>query len=232
METSGTVLPQPGLAGRWIDQWNVSPKLASPGNGGAPGVPEALRWFTRRTALLLEVRDHGAGGRGGGAGLVERYGALRRVLLMPEGTTRPGGALGVAGGTLPGPGLRYSTRLRPPPGGQARALGAYPRPPACSRVSGVGEVLDGHRLDPLRQGAQDAGVEVVLRVQGAGDVGATEAVLLPSKGRWATGTPFRRRASTIVSVWAGGTTASSRPWKKMVGQLRPWRRCWMGEWAR
>jgi hypothetical protein len=28
---------------------------------------------------------------------------------------------------------------------------------------------------------------------------------------------LRRNASTITSVWFGGTTASSEPWKKITG---------------
>ena len=33
--------------------------------------------------------------------------------------------------------------------------------------------------------------------------------------------PRRRSASTIISVWFGGTTRSSAPWKKMTGQFEP-----------
>ena len=114
VETSGTVLPRPGLAAL-IDQWNVSPKLASSGNPEARReVPEALRWFAAQNNAYLEVRDHGAGGRGGGAGA---GGALRRpperVLLMPEGTTAA--ALAERSAWLVGRcqalGYRYSTRL-------------------------------------------------------------------------------------------------------------------------
>lgn len=86
VETNGTVVPTDGMA-RAIDQWNVSPKLATSGNrASAREVPEALEWFARSPAAwwkfvitvpedVDEVME-----------IVQRYGVPReRVILMPEG---------------------------------------------------------------------------------------------------------------------------------------------------
>lgn len=87
IETNGTVVPTEALASR-VDQWNVSPKLASSGNAErARQRPAALAWFASRPeatfkfvltseADVAEVRELAA--------------ALdlprERVSLMPEGT--------------------------------------------------------------------------------------------------------------------------------------------------
>ena len=86
VETNGTVRPNEELA-RAVDQWNVSPKLASSGNPAARReVPDALAWFARHGDAywkfvvispddLPEIEE-----------LVERYRVPReRVVLMPEG---------------------------------------------------------------------------------------------------------------------------------------------------
>jgi 7-carboxy-7-deazaguanine synthase len=114
VETSGTVLPQPGLAAL-IDQWNVSPKLASSGNPEARReVPEALRWFAAQSNAYLKFVITAPEDVEEARGLVERYGApSERVLLMPEGTTAA--ALAERSAWLVGRcqalGYRFSTRL-------------------------------------------------------------------------------------------------------------------------
>ena len=87
VETSGTIAPTHELAAT-VDQWNVSPKLASSGNPlERREVPEALEWFARHASASFkfvvvdpddvpEVQD-----------LVDRYRVPKeRVILMPEGT--------------------------------------------------------------------------------------------------------------------------------------------------
>ena len=58
----------------------------------------------------------------------------------------------------------------------------------------------------------------------------SRAARLRRPGRPPAG-PCARSASTIISAWLGGTTLSSRPWKRMTGQLRrsTW---WIGERSR
>jgi len=88
VETNGTITPSPQLE-RDIDQWNVSPKLATSSNAlHRREVPQALASFSRlpsayfkfvivESADLKEVRT-----------LVEKYDLPReRVILMPEGQT-------------------------------------------------------------------------------------------------------------------------------------------------
>lgn len=88
VETSGTVLPLEALAAR-IEQWNVSPKLASSGNDPeAREIPEALTWFAAQSQayfkFVVVVPDDVAEVQE----IVARYGVpAERVLLMPEGTT-------------------------------------------------------------------------------------------------------------------------------------------------
>lgn len=57
IETNGTIAPTPALAKR-VNQWNVSPKLAHAGNGGAAIVPQALAAFcaTRRAWFKFVVQ--------------------------------------------------------------------------------------------------------------------------------------------------------------------------------
>jgi 7-carboxy-7-deazaguanine synthase len=88
IETNGTRVPLPSLAER-VDQWNVSPKLASAGD------PEALRI---RPEALLALRDTGRAylklvvaserDRDEAEALRVRFGFAReRTLLMPEAST-------------------------------------------------------------------------------------------------------------------------------------------------
>jgi len=49
--------------------------------------------------------------------------------------------------------------------------------------------------------------------------GAAETVLLAAKRRYPTGMPRPRKASTIISVWFGGTTGRPRPGRRWTGQL-------------
>lgn len=87
VETNGTVRPSEELANA-VDQWNVSPKLASSENPRSRReIPAALEWFARDANAywkfvvisrddLPEIQD-----------LVDRYRVPKeRVILMPEGT--------------------------------------------------------------------------------------------------------------------------------------------------
>jgi 7-carboxy-7-deazaguanine synthase len=87
VETNGTIAPTEALAAL-VDQWNVSPKLASSGNGlKARHRPTALAWFAERAnaffklVVMSEADLHE---------VQELVTALAlppdRVLLMPEGT--------------------------------------------------------------------------------------------------------------------------------------------------
>lgn len=85
IETNGTRVPLPGLAER-VDQWNVSPKLASAGDSEAsrirPDALEALR-ATGRAYLKLVVQSEQD--RLEAEALRLRFGFEReRTLLMPE----------------------------------------------------------------------------------------------------------------------------------------------------
>jgi 7-carboxy-7-deazaguanine synthase len=88
VETSGTVLPEPALAAQ-IDQWNVSPKLASSGNEEARRlVPAALGWFAAQGNAYFKFVVTAPADLEEVQALVGRFGVpAERVLLMPEGTT-------------------------------------------------------------------------------------------------------------------------------------------------
>jgi 7-carboxy-7-deazaguanine synthase len=88
VETSGTVLPDAALASS-VDQWNVSPKLASSGNAVEQrDVPAALRWFAAQPHAYLKFVVTAPDDVAEVQALVERYGVpAERVLLMPEGTS-------------------------------------------------------------------------------------------------------------------------------------------------
>jgi 7-carboxy-7-deazaguanine synthase len=83
IETNGTIVPEPALADL-VDQWNVSPKLASSGNRlDARWVSDAIAWFAARPnaffKLVVVSKDD----------LTEiesRALPKERVILMPEGT--------------------------------------------------------------------------------------------------------------------------------------------------
>jgi 7-cyano-7-deazaguanosine (preQ0) biosynthesis protein QueE len=86
VETNGTVLPAPGLAAL-VDQWNVSPKLASSGNSAAREVPEVLAWFAARSNAYFKLVVVEPADVADAAALVSRYDVPpERVILMPEAT--------------------------------------------------------------------------------------------------------------------------------------------------
>lgn len=87
VETNGTIVPADELAA-CVDQWNVSPKLASSGNAAAERErPEALAWFAARPNahfkfVVVDPPDVDAVTQ-----LAAHYAIPRdRVTLMPEGT--------------------------------------------------------------------------------------------------------------------------------------------------
>ncbi len=87
VETNGTV--PPGRLAELVDQWNVSPKLASSGNDGPGRIHAAALRALRDTGrawfkfVVAEPRDLAEV-----ASLVREHDLPeRRVLLMPEGTT-------------------------------------------------------------------------------------------------------------------------------------------------
>lgn len=88
VETNGTRVPLPALLER-IDQWNVSPKLASAGDPEALRIkPEALLALrdTGRAFLKLVVRTDQD--KQEAEALRQRFGFARdRTLLMPEAST-------------------------------------------------------------------------------------------------------------------------------------------------
>lgn len=86
VETNGTVRPPPELAAA-IDQWNVSPKLASSDNpADEREVPEALEWFGRASEAYWKFVVVGPEDLREIERLLGRYGVpAERVVLMPEG---------------------------------------------------------------------------------------------------------------------------------------------------
>lgn len=87
VETNGTVIPTEALAAN-IDQWNVSPKLASSGNAArARHRPAALQWFAARTTTQLKFVLTSDEDVQEVSELVEALGLPReRVILTPEGS--------------------------------------------------------------------------------------------------------------------------------------------------
>jgi 7-carboxy-7-deazaguanine synthase len=89
VETNGTRVPLPSLAAR-VNQWNVSPKLASAGDPEALRIrPEALTALrdTGRAYLKLVVKSEQD--RDEAEALRARFGFDReRTLLMPQACTR------------------------------------------------------------------------------------------------------------------------------------------------
>jgi len=87
VETNGTVAPGP-LAGL-VDQWNVSPKLATSGNEGLRRVvPEALRQFAGQPCAYFKFVVSDPSGIEEAAAIAEGAGLPSgRVILMPEGRT-------------------------------------------------------------------------------------------------------------------------------------------------
>jgi 7-cyano-7-deazaguanosine (preQ0) biosynthesis protein QueE len=86
VETNGTRVPLPDLA-EYVDQWNVSPKLANSGNHPSRReAPEALRWFAQQSKAFFKFVVVEPADVDEVDALVVRYGVpVERVLLMPEG---------------------------------------------------------------------------------------------------------------------------------------------------
>ena len=89
IETNGTRVPLPSLAAR-VNQWNVSPKLASAGDPEALRIrPEALTALRDTGRAYLKLVVNSEQDRDEAEALRERFGFEReRTLLMPEAATR------------------------------------------------------------------------------------------------------------------------------------------------
>jgi organic radical activating enzyme len=87
VETNGTITPTPSFA-TLVDQWNVSPKLASSGNGlKARHRPSALAWFGERPNAFFKLVIMGEDDLREVDELVTALSLPpERVILMPEGT--------------------------------------------------------------------------------------------------------------------------------------------------
>jgi organic radical activating enzyme len=87
VETNGTIVPTEALAAR-IDQWNVSPKLASSGNAErARHRPAALQWFAAEPRAWFKLVTTSEADIAEIDELVDALGVPRdRVILMAEGT--------------------------------------------------------------------------------------------------------------------------------------------------
>jgi 7-carboxy-7-deazaguanine synthase len=86
VETNGTVAPTESFAA-CVDQWNVSPKLASSGNTDrARRRPAVLQWFAAQPNAQLKIVITSDADVDEANALVEALGIPReRVLLSPEG---------------------------------------------------------------------------------------------------------------------------------------------------
>ena len=86
VETNGTVVPLPELA-RDIDQWNVSPKLASSGNAlERRELPEVLEFFRQLPNAYFKFVVVQSSDIDEVCGLRDKYGLPgERIILMPEG---------------------------------------------------------------------------------------------------------------------------------------------------
>jgi len=83
VETNGTIVPEPALAAV-VDQWNVSPKLATSGNAlEKRWVPNAIAWFSDRPNAFFKIvvasKDD--------LDEIEKTALPKeRLIVMPEGT--------------------------------------------------------------------------------------------------------------------------------------------------
>jgi organic radical activating enzyme len=86
VETNGTIQPSPTLLER-VDQWNVSPKLASSGNAErARHRPATLAWFAARPNAQFKFVITERADVGDMVALARDLGIAREsVLLTPEG---------------------------------------------------------------------------------------------------------------------------------------------------
>jgi organic radical activating enzyme len=87
VETNGTIVPAEAMA-NVVDQWNVSPKLASSGNTErARHRPNALAWFASQSHATFKIVQASDADLEETEALVIALGVPRsRVVLMPEGT--------------------------------------------------------------------------------------------------------------------------------------------------
>lgn len=87
VETNGTIAPTEAMSAV-VDQWNVSPKLASSGNGErARHRPTALAWFAARESAVFKIVQTAEADFAETEELVAALGVAKdRVVLMPEGT--------------------------------------------------------------------------------------------------------------------------------------------------
>lgn len=87
VETNGTIAP--AELGPLVDQWNVSPKLASAGNEGLQTIRvDVLKAFAAHSNSYLKVVVVGPDDVTAAGGLAVAAGFARdRVILMPEGRT-------------------------------------------------------------------------------------------------------------------------------------------------
>lgn len=113
VETNGTVPPGP-LAGH-VDQWNVSPKLASSGNAGLVRIrPAVLEAFAREPHTFFKFVVSHAGDLAEVEAIVGAAGIRPgQVILMPQGRTRDEieSASAWLAGECTRRGWRFSTRL-------------------------------------------------------------------------------------------------------------------------
>jgi len=88
IETNGTRVPLPSLCER-VNQWNVSPKLASAGDTEALRIrPEALTALRDTGRAFLKIVVQNENERDEAEALRQRFGfAKDRTLFMPEATT-------------------------------------------------------------------------------------------------------------------------------------------------
>lgn len=86
IETNGTLVPDDTLA-TYVTQWNVSPKLASSGNGErARRKPDVLAWFSARPEAFFKLVIANDEDLAEADALVSAFDVPRtRVTLMPEG---------------------------------------------------------------------------------------------------------------------------------------------------
>ena len=88
IETNGTIVPSANLI-RYIDQWNVSPKLRTSGNISEERlVPIALQIFARLPKAFFKFVIAAESDIDEVSSLTDQYGIpSEQVLLMPEGRT-------------------------------------------------------------------------------------------------------------------------------------------------
>jgi 7-carboxy-7-deazaguanine synthase len=88
VETNGTLLPS-SMAERYVDRWNVSPKLQNSSISiEYREIPECLEYFAENTKAYMKFVICNHSDIDEVTALVERYGLKgQRILLMPEGNS-------------------------------------------------------------------------------------------------------------------------------------------------